>query len=219
MVYIALATEISNFVISVIHTLGYPGIFLLMVMEGALIPIPSEVIMAFGGYLVYSGGLPAEIGIPAVIVLLIAGSVGNMVGAYLAYILGDYGGIPLIMRYGKYVMLDKGSIEKTHNWFLKYGPSSVFLTRLVPVFRTFISIPAGIAKMNRVNFLALTLAGALIWDTLLIYLGYHLGPYWNTIIDAFNKFTDVALVALLLIIVWWAWTKLSKRKNSVKKVE
>lgn len=218
MVYIALATQISNFVISVIQTLGYPGIFLLMVLEGALIPIPSEVIMAFGGYMVYSGGLVAELGVPAFIVLLIAGSVGNMVGAYLAYILGDYGGIPLIIRYGRYVMLDRSSIEKTHSWFLKYGPSSVFLTRLVPVFRTFISIPAGIAKMNRAYFLGLTLAGAFIWDALLIYLGFHLGPYWNSIIDVFNKFTDVALVALVAIIIGWVWSKLSKRKT-VKKVD
>lgn len=218
MLSIALGTEVSNFVISVIQTLGYPGIFLLMVLEGALVPIPSEVIMAFGGYLVYSGGLMAEVGVPAFLILLIAGSVGNMVGAYLAYLLGDYGGIPLIIRYGRYVMLDRESIEKTHSWFLKYGPSSVFLTRLVPVFRTFISIPAGIAKMNRAYFLGLTLAGALIWDSILIYLGINLGPYWDTIVDVFNKFTDLALVALVAIIIGWAWTKLSKRKTE-KNVE
>lgn len=215
---IALATMVSNFIINVIHTLGYPGIFVLMLLEGVLVPIPSEVIMAFGGYLVYSGSLPPELGIPALIVLLLAGSIGNMVGAYLAYILGDYGGIPLIMRYGRYVMLDRDSIEKTHSWFLKYGSSSVFLTRLVPIFRTFISIPAGIAKMNRTHFLALTLAGALIWDSMLIYLGYHLGPYWDNIISVFNKLTDVALVALAIIIVGWAWSKYSKR-NKVKNVE
>lgn len=218
MLNIPLATEVSNFIIAVIQTLGYPGIFLLMVLEGVLVPIPSEVIMAFGGYLVYSGGLPAELGIPALVVLVIAGSVGNMVGAYLAYLLGDYGGIPLIARYGRYVMMDQKSIEKTHTWFLRYGPSSVFLTRLVPVFRTFISIPAGIAKMNRTYFLLLTLAGAIIWDSILVYLGYHLGQYWESIIDFFNKFTDLALVALAIIVVGWVWTKMSKR-NNVKKVE
>lgn len=218
MLNIALATTVSNFIISVIHTLGYPGIFILMLLEGLLLPIPSEVVMAFGGYLVYSGSLPSELGVPALIILLLAGSVGNMVGAYLAYLLGDYGGIPLIIRYGKYVMLDRESIEKTHGWFLKYGSSSVFLTRLVPIFRTFISIPAGIAKMNRVHFLALTLAGALIWDSILIYFGYHLGPYWNSVIDTFNKFTDIALVALAVLVIGWVWTKLSKR-NAVKKVE
>lgn len=218
MLNLALATTVSNFIVSIIQTLGYPGIFFLMLLEGLLLPIPSEVVMAFGGYMAYSGNLPSELGLPAFIILLLAGSVGNMVGAYLAYLLGDYGGIPLIIRYGRYVMLDRESIEKTHNWFLKYGSSSVFLTRLVPVFRTFISIPAGIAKMNRGHFLGLTLAGALIWDSILIYFGYHLGPYWNSIIDTFNKFTDLALIALAIIVIGWVWSKLSKR-NAVKKVD
>lgn len=210
---------VSNFIINTITTLGYPGIFLLMLLEGLLLPIPSEVVMAFGGYLAFKSALPAELGVPAFILLLIAGSVGNMVGAYLAYLLGDYGGIPLILRYGRYVMLDKKSIDKTQEWFNKYGNSSVFLTRLVPVFRTFISIPAGIAKMNRVHFLGLTLAGAIIWDSLLIYFGYLLGPNWNNIIDAFNKFTDVALVALAAIIIWWVWSKTTKRNSAEKEAE
>lgn len=211
-----LATIVSNFIIYIIQTLGYPGIFILMLLEGLLLPIPSEVVMAFGGYLAFSSILPSEMGVPAFVLLLIAGSVGNMVGAYLAYMLGDYGGIPLILRYGRYVMLDRGSIERTHSWFLKYGNSSVFLTRLVPVFRTFISIPAGIAKMNKMHFLTLTLAGAMIWDSLLIYLGYLLGPHWNSVVDTFNKFTDVALAAIAVILIWWVWSKVTKR-NAVKK--
>ncbi len=209
---LALATLVSNDIISIITTLGYPGIFFLMLLEGLLLPIPSEVVMAFGGYLAYSGALPSEIGIPAFVILLLAGSVGNMVGAYLAYMLGDYGGIPLILRYGRYVMLDKSSIDKTQLWFEKYGTPSVFLTRLVPVFRTFISIPAGIAKMNRAHFLALTLVGALIWDSVLIYFGFILGPHWAQIISAFNKFTDVAIAALVLLVIGWVYTKLKKRK-------
>lgn len=215
---LALATLISNFITTTITTLGYPGIFLLMLLEGLLLPIPSEVVMAFGGYLAFKSALPSEIGIPAFVLLLIAGSVGNMVGAYLAYLLGDYGGIPLIIRYGRYFMLDKKSIDKTQEWFEKYGNSSVFLTRLVPVFRTFISIPAGIAKMNRGHFLLLTLLGAAIWDSILIYLGYLLGPNWNNIIDAFNKFTDVALVALAAIIVWWVWAKVTKRNSNKEEI-
>lgn len=211
MLNFALATMVSNYIISIITTLGYPGIFFLMLLEGLLLPIPSEVVMAFGGYLAYSGVLPSEIGIPAFIILLLAGSLGNMVGAFLAYMLGDYGGIPLILRYGRYVMLDKGSIDKTQQWFEKYGTPSVFLTRLVPVFRTFISIPAGIAKMNRSHFLALTFVGALIWDSVLIYLGYLLGTHWDQILNVFNKFTDVAIAALILLVIGWFYTKLRKR--------
>lgn len=215
MLNLALATIVATYIQNIITTLGYPGIFFLMLLEGLLLPIPSEVVMAFGGFLAFSGALPPEMGIPAYILLLIAGSVGNMVGAYLAYMLGDYGGIPLILRYGRYVMLDKGSIDRTQVWFEKYGTPSVFFTRLVPVFRTFISIPAGIAKMHRGHFLALTLIGAVIWDSVLIYLGYHLGVYWQNILAVFNKFTDVALVALAAIIIWWVWSKASKR-NAVK---
>lgn len=211
MLNFALATMVATYVQNIITTLGYPGIFFLMLLEGLLLPIPSEVVMAFGGFLAYSGALPPEVGIPPYIMLLIAGSVGNMVGAYLAYMLGDYGGIPLILRYGKYVMLDKSSVDRTQLWFEKYGTPSVFLTRLVPIFRTFISIPAGIAKMNRPHFLGLTLAGAVIWDSVLIYFGYLLGPNWNQILDAFNKFTDVAIAALAVLVIAWIYTKLRKR--------
>ncbi len=213
MFHLAIATSLANFVIGLIQTLGYPGIFFLMLLEGLLLPIPSEVVMAFGGYLAFSSGLPDIMGIPAFVVLLIVGSLGNVVGAYLAYLLGDYGGIPLIMRYGKYVMLDEGSIRRTHEWFLRYGPISVFLTRLVPIFRTFISIPAGIAKMNRTTFLLLTLAGSLIWDSLLIYLGYVLGPHWGSILSFFDEYQYVAIGILVAIILWWFFSKISKRNR------
>lgn len=213
MFHLAIATSLANFVIGLIQTLGYPGIFFLMLLEGLLLPIPSEVVMAFGGYLAFSSGLPDIMGIPAFVVLLIVGSLGNVVGAYLAYLLGDYGGIPLIMRYGKYVMLDEGSIRRTHEWFLRYGPISVFLTRLVPIFRTFISIPAGIAKMNRTTFLLLTLAGSLIWDSFLIYLGYVLGPHWGSILSFFDEYQYVAIGILVAIILWWFFSKISKRNR------
>lgn len=213
MFHLAIATSLANFVISLIQTLGYPGIFVLMLLEGLLLPIPSEVVMAFGGYLAFSSGLPDIMGVPAFIVLLIVGSLGNVAGAYLAYLLGDYGGIPLILRYGRYFMLDESSIMRTHNWFMKYGPISVFLTRLVPIFRTFISIPAGIAKMNRVSFVLLTLAGSLIWDSFLIYFGYILGPHWSSILAYFDEYQYVAIAILIGIVLWWFFSKLNKRKR------
>ena len=214
---IAIATMVSNYIITVIQTLGYPGIFFLMLLEGLLLPIPSEVVMIFGGVLAFTGELPPELGIPAFIILLLVGSLGNMVGAFLAYMLGDYGGIPLILRYGRYVMLDKSSIDWTQYWFEKYGTPAVFLTRLVPVFRTFISIPAGVAKMNRGHFLTLTFVGALIWDSVLIYFGYLLKLNWESILTFFNKFTDVAVAALAILVVAWLYTKLRKRRLNVSK--
>ncbi len=214
MFHLAIATSLANFVIGLIQALGYPGIFLLMLLEGLLLPIPSEVVMAFGGYLAFSSGLPDIMGIPAFVILLLVGSLGNVAGAYLAYLLGDYGGIPLILRYGRYVMLDENSIRRTHEWFLRYGPVSVFLTRLVPIFRTFISIPAGIAKMNRATFLLLTLAGALAWDSLLIYFGYLLGPHWSSILSFFDEYQYLAIGILAAIILWWFFNKISKRSKA-----
>lgn len=211
MIHIAIATSIANFVIGLIQTLGYPGIFVLMLLEGLLLPIPSEVVMTFGGYLAFSSGLPGVVGLPAFVILLVVGSLGNLTGTYLAYMLGDYGGIPVILRYGKYIMLDESSIRRTHEWFLRYGPISVFFTRLVPVFRTFISIPAGIARMNRTAFLLLTLAGTLIWDSFLIYFGYLLGPHWNNIISYFDEYQYVAIAILIGIVLWWFFSKLSRK--------
>lgn len=210
---VPLAEYVINLVTNLMHTAGYPGIFLLMLLEGMLLPIPSEVVMAFGGYLAFSNGLPPVLGIPAYIIVLIAGSVGNLVGAFIAYLIGDYGGIPLIKRYGRYVFLNENTVESVQKWFEKYGAVSVFLTRLVPVFRTFISIPAGVAKMNRKLFLTYTFAGALIWDSFLVYLGWTLRQNWQEIMNDFSKYTDAALVAILFLFLYWVYRTLSKRKQ------
>lgn len=193
---------VVNLIIYVIHVSNYPGIFFLMFLEGLLLPIPSEVVMAFAGYLSLTGQLPAFFGIPPVILALIAGSVGNTVGAAAAYGIGYYGGRPAILRFGKYVRLDQNTLAKTEEWFAKYGEISVFITRLVPVFRTFISIPAGLAEMNFKKFIALTLGGAAIWDSVLIYLGYILGSKWESILLAFNDYTYVALAAAVIVFIY-----------------
>lgn len=220
---LAIAASIINYtinlIIQVISTIGYPGIFFLMMLEGMLLPIPSEVVMAFGGFLIatHSAALPAFMGIPAFVILLIVGSIGNLVGALIAYLIGDYGGIPLINRYGKYVLLKEDTVAKTQLWFEKYGSISVFLTRLVPVFRTFISIPAGIARMNRKVFSAFTLIGALIWDTMLIFLGMEFGANWKSVVSYFDKYTYVALGAIAVLFVYWLYRGLSTRNNKAGK--
>lgn len=217
---IPLANYVINLVIQVMETLGYPGIFLLMLLEGMLLPVPSEVVMALGGFLAFSSGLPPVLGIPAYIVVLIAGSVGNLVGAFIAYLIGDYGGIPLIRRYGKYVMLKPDTVDKVQAWFEKYGPISVFLTRLVPIFRTFISIPAGIARMNRKLFLTYTFLGAVLWDSFLIYLGWKFGQNWQNILGIFDKYTYAAVAALAALFFYWLYRALSRRKQKkIKQVQ
>ncbi|GGM73803.1 alkaline phosphatase [Thermogymnomonas acidicola] len=202
-----IVVEVVNLILSIIQTIGYPGIFGLMLLEGMLLPIPSEVVMLFGGYLVVSGGLPAYMNVPAFALLVLAGTLGNLVGAYIAYAIGRYGGIPLIMKFGKYVALDEKSVRRTEEWFRKYGPASVFFTRLVPVFRTFISIPAGIGEMDLKKFLGLSFAGSLIWDIVLVYLGMKLGRSWEVAVNFFDKYTYVAVVAAVLVILYIAYTK------------
>ena len=200
---------VQNFIAAI----GYPGIFALMILEGLLIPVPSEVVLAFGGYLALTGALPPYIGIPAYILVLLAGSIGNLVGALIAYVIGDKCGIPLILRYGKYFLLDAGSIERTHRWFIRYGDLSVFFTRLVPVFRSFISIPAGIAKMDLKAFSILTFVGSFIWDIMLVYLGYTLGPKWESILSFFDQYTYISIAAFVLVFVWLVYRAYNNRKK------
>ncbi len=209
----SLIEYVVNLIILVIKDFNYPGIFFLMFLEGLLLPIPSEVIMAFSVYLALSNQLPTFLGIPAYVLALIAGSVGNAVGASAAYAIGYYGGRPAILRFGKYVKLDERTLSITEKWFEKYGAISVFLTRLVPVFRTFISIPAGLARMNFWKFFTLTLIGAVIWDSILIYLGFLLGKDWKSILGGFNDYTYAALAVAFLVLIY-VYMKLRKKNPS-----
>lgn len=206
---------VVNFVTQIISEIGYPGIFLLMILEGMLLPIPSEVVMLFGGYLVYEGppaGLGGYFGMPGWFILLMVGSIGNLVGALIAYLIGKYGGKPAIERYGKYILLDKGAADRITSWFEKYGSPSVFLTRLVPVFRTFVSIPAGIATMNKTKFSSYTLTGMLIWDSMLIYLGMLLGPNWQNILTDFDKYTYAAVALAIGVLVYIGYRTVRRRR-------
>jgi membrane protein DedA with SNARE-associated domain len=209
---------VVNTIIYVIRVSNYPGIFFLMFLEGVLIPIPSEVIMAFSGYLALSNQLPNLLNIPAYIWVLIAGTTGNAVGASAAYGIGFYGGRPAILKYGKYVRLDESALVRTETWFNKYGSISVFLTRLIPVFRTFISIPAGLAEMKFHKFFALTIAGALIWDSVLIYIGFLLGKNWTSILGAFNDYTYIALIFAIIVLIY-VYRVLVLRKSKSAKIK
>ncbi len=194
-----------------IAAIGYPGIFILMMLEGMLLPIPSEVVMLFGGYLVATGGLGAVIGIPAILVLLAVGTAGNVTGAVIAYLIGKYGGLRLLLRYGKYVLVDERSIQRADSFFRKYGGRSVFTTRLIPIFRTFISIPAGIAEMNMGRFAMYTALGTTFWNIVLIYMGMTLRKNWNAILPYFEYFTYVAGAIVVVLFAFWLRGALRKR--------
>lgn len=177
---------------------GYVAIFFLMMLESMMLPIPSEVVIPFGGYLAFRGVLN-------IYGVIMAATLGGLLGSYIAFIIGFYGGRAFIIRYGKYMLVDRENLERAERWFKKYGTVSVFTTRLVPVIRTFISLPAGIGRMDTGRFLLYTFLGSLIWSTFLGVLGYMLKERWTLIFTAFSKMDPVIIgiaIALLAFIIY-----------------
>jgi membrane protein DedA with SNARE-associated domain len=195
---------LSAFIVATISTLGYGGVALLMAIESACIPLPSEVIMPFAGYLVYKG----QFNLWAVGV---AGAVGCVVGSWVAYYVGLYGGRPLIEKYGRYVLLSSQDLDLADRWFKRYGEVIVFASRLLPVVRTFIAFPAGIARMNMTRFTLYTFLGSLPWCIGLAYVGQLLGEQWDkneTLKTWFHRFDFVIGILIVLAVVWWVWRHL-----------
>lgn len=191
-----LITAIAGFIITVISTMGYGGIVLLMAIESACIPLPSEVIMPFAGYLVFKGEL-------LLWAVALAGAVGCVVGSIPAYYLGMYGGRPLVEKYGKWVLISHHDLHLADRWFEKYGEAIIFIGRLLPAIRTFIAFPAGIARMNMSRFVAYTFLGSLIWCWLLAYAGMKLGAHWDYLKVYFHEFHMVLVAAGIIFLVWY----------------
>lgn len=182
-----------------ISALGYGGVILLMGIESACIPLPSEIIMPFAGYLVSLGRLNLW-GVGA------AGAVGCVLGSLVAYWVGMYGGRPLIEKYGRYVLISRHDLDLADRWFGRYGEVIVFTSRLLPVIRTFIAFPAGVARMNLTRFIMYTFAGSLPWCLGLAYIGQKLGEQWNkdeTLKTLFHRFDFVIGVIGLVAVIWW----------------
>ena len=159
---------LSAFIVATISTLGYAGVILLMAIESACIPLPSEIIMPFAGYLVYTGRFNLwAVGV--------AGALGCVAGSLIAYAVGMYGGRPLIEKYGRYLLVSRHDLDLADRWFARYGEIIVFASRLLPVIRTFIAFPAGVARMNLTRFVIYTFAGSLPWCLGLAYVGQLLG--------------------------------------------
>jgi membrane protein DedA with SNARE-associated domain len=188
---------------SIISSLGYVGIFFLMVLESALIPIPSEVIMPFSGFLVSVGKL-------GLLGVILAGSFGNLVGSIATYWLGLRLGRTAIIRYGKYVFFKKKHLEYTERLFEKYGDKVTFVGRLLPAVRTYISLPAGIGLTNFIKFTVYTFVGSLIWNTLLAYAGLELGINWRHIDKYSGYLYTIAIISTITIIVWIFYNKMRK---------
>ncbi|MBV7272723.1 DedA family protein [Clostridiaceae bacterium UIB06] len=182
--------SLINIVILVLDKLGYFGTFLGMALESACIPIPSEAILPFGGYLSYTGRLNLYW-------MIIIGTIGGTVGSIGAYLLGKYGGRPLVEKYADKLRISKSKIEKSDEYFNKYGEKIVFYSRLLPIIRTFISLPAGISKMDFRKFTIYTFLGSLIWSIVLGYVGYKMGENWIAIRPWFH-IADIAVAIVIL---------------------
>jgi membrane protein DedA with SNARE-associated domain len=201
---------LSAFIVATISTLGYGGVALLMAIESACIPLPSEIIMPFAGYLVYKG----QFNLWAVGV---AGAIGCVVGSWVAYYVGLYGGRPLIEKYGRYVLLSSQDLDLADRWFARYGEVIVFASRLLPVVRTFIAFPAGIARMNVTRFTLYTFLGSLPWCIGLAYVGQLLGEQWDkneTLKTWFHRFDFLIGILIVLAVVWWVWRHLKHSRPS-----
>jgi membrane protein DedA with SNARE-associated domain len=200
-IFISIAEYLSQF--------GHLGIFIGMTLESACIPIPSEVILPLGGYLVYKG-------IGSVLSMTIVATLGCLAGSVIAYVLGYFGGRPFILKYGKYFFISKHDFERAEKFFQKRGEITIFLSRLLPIIRTFISLPAGIAKMNFIKFCFYTILGSFPWCFLFVYLGKKLGDNWKSIEENLKGFDYLILALIIAAIVGYVVYKIFKGKKSAE---
>lgn len=185
---------ITTHATSLIESYGIFGIFIGMLLESACIPIPSEVIMLFGGFYIQQGSF-------SYFEVVSAGVIGNVVGSMLIYWIGATGGRALLMKYGKYVWIKPEHVNKAEAWFSRYGEWAAFFGRNLPLIRTFISLPAGIARMKFSRFVLFTFLGCLPWNMLLTYLGFKLGENWQQVEPYIRPVSYVMLAAIMIFIV------------------
>jgi membrane protein DedA with SNARE-associated domain len=199
--------QILDFVRQTYQALGWPGVVLLMAVESACIPLPSEIIMPLAGWM-----LVAEKGLGMLHLVLagLYGAIGNVIGSVIAYAVGVWGGRPFLNRYGRYILISHHDIELAERWFNKYGEGIAFLSRLLPGVRTYISFPAGIGRMKMGKFLLYTFLGSFIWSTGLAYGGYVLGQNWEEISTVMRPFYIPILAAFLAAVIAFVWLRVRR---------
>jgi membrane protein DedA with SNARE-associated domain len=211
----SLEQYILDFVRQAYDILGWPGVFILMAIESACIPLPSEIVMPLAGWmLVADKGLGWEY----IVLIGFVGALGNVAGSGIAYWVGARFGRGFLQRYGKYLLITNEDIAKTDRWFKKYGDSTAFFSRLIPAVRTFISLPAGIARMNLKRFIIFTFLGALPWSIGLAWGGYLLGQNWEELREFMRPF-DLPIIALgFAAVVWFFWSRINKIRSESRKI-
>ena len=201
---------LAGFIIAVISKTGFFGIMLLMGIESACIPLPSEIIMPFAGYLVYSGHSDPVIHVTFNLFLVAtAGAIGCNLGSVIAYEIGNYGGRPLIERYGSYIFMGRHELDMAERFFARFGALAVLIGRLLPVIRTFIALPAGVARMPRLRFHVYTFIGSWPWCFVLAWIGMKLGEHWDKdtrLKQWFHRLDAVIILLLLAGITWFVWS-------------
>jgi membrane protein DedA with SNARE-associated domain len=209
-----LLTLIFVFISSVISTTGYVGIMLLMAIESACIPLPSELIMPFAGYLVFSGTFK-------LLWVATMGAIGCNLGSLIAYEVGCYGGRPLVERYGRWILMGRRELDWADRFFLRWGYLAVLIGRMLPMIRTFIALPAGIARMPRVRFHVYTFLGSWPWCFALAYFGMKLGENWRALGKYFHEFDAVIVAVLIFGVVWFVWShwqnRMSRQATSISR--
>lgn len=185
---------LSTVAINLMTVFGYTGLFVLSLLESVAIPIPSEIVLPFSGFLVASGQFLFW---PAVLLA----TLGNVVGSVILFLIGISGGRWILEKYGKYVLIHHSEIEKGEAWFERHGAKAVFWGRMMPIVRTFISLPAGVSRMNFKKFLLYTTLGALPWNFALVYLGMKAGQNWDSFRPYFHIFDYIIIVIVVILII------------------
>lgn len=190
---------------SLYQALGWPGLVVMMAIESACIPLPSEIVMPLGGWLLVQakGG-----GVPGLLLAGFLGALGNLLGSLAAYWVGAVWGRGAILRWGRWVLITRHDVERADRWFARYGEATVFFSRLLPVVRTFISFPAGVARMGLAKFCLYTFLGAFPWSLGLAWGGYLLGEHWERLRAAMRPFDIPILIAVGGAVVWWLWRRI-----------
>ncbi|MFA6064714.1 MAG: DedA family protein [archaeon] len=188
----------------IISTLGYAGIFVLMAAESTFLPVPSEGVLPFAGYLIAQGQLNLYL------VILIA-TLGTILGSLISYYIGKYFGKKIVLRYGKYFLVNKKEVELAEKWFEKYGTKTIFVCRFIPVIRHVISIPAGTAQMKRRKFITYTALGGLIWNSILVFAGITLEKNWELLLN-YTSILDPIIIVLIILGIVWFWRTHLKNK-------
>ena len=206
--------SIIDWLVNAISTIGYPGVFISVFLESFFAPIPSEIILPFSGFVASTGKMNL------VIVIIIA-TVAAYLGSLPFYFIGRWGEKPVINfinKYGKYLFIQQKDVDKVFGAFDKYGKGVVFFGRLIPMIRTLISFPAGVAKMQFARFSMYTLLGSLTWNILLTYAGYQLGDHWSVVSKWIEKYQNVILVLIIIAVLLYIIRRIKSRRGAgVKK--